>query len=288
MRFRTPELFLGCFLTIAVFSVGILFSSQYSRQPAQTQSSEKSAQAAENKSNPKGSWEGVATDPVAAFTLGIFLVGLAQAAFFYVQLKLIRESLTDAKLAAKAAERAAKATEDAVELSRQTAERQLRAYIFLDRIDLPGRNIPGTRDTQRKIKIAWKNSGGTRTRKFVAKVSHNVLDLTQQSLETFDFHDEPDAQTFRGLIGPNQSVNPPQIPVCDIHLVGDTDTALFIWGWAEYQDVFNDTIHRTEFAFRVWIDGDMSTNGVMWFEPTEKHNAADEDCMKPPTGAQSR
>jgi hypothetical protein len=166
-----------------------------------------------------------------------------------------------------------------------TAERQLRAYVFLDSIDLPRLNIHGTHTMQRRIKIAWKNFGGTRTRRFIARVSHDVLDLSTQPLETFDFHDEPNAQTFSGLIGPSQSVNPPLIPVCDVHLVGDDDTALLIWGWAEYQDVFNDTIHRTEFGFRVWIEGDISANCLIWFEPTEKHNAADEDCMKPPMSA---
>jgi hypothetical protein len=170
-----------------------------------------------------------------------------------------------------------------IDVMKDTAQRQLRAYVFLDLIDLPRLNVPGTHNMQRKIKIAWKNFGGTRTRRFIAKVSHDVLDLSKQPLETFDFHDEPNAQTFHGLIGPSQSVNPPLIPVCDIHLVGDSDTALVIWGWAEYQDVFSPTIHRTEFGFRVWIEGDISGNGLIWFESTEKHNAADNDCMKPPT-----
>jgi len=113
--------------------------------------------------------------------------------------------------------------------------------------------------------------------------------LSKQPLETFDFHDEPDAQTFHGLIGPNQSVNPPPIPVADIHLFGasDDDTALLIWGWAEYQDVFSATIHRTEFGFRVWIEGNILGKSLIRFESTQKHNAADEDCMKPPSSAWS-
>jgi hypothetical protein len=163
-----------------------------------------------------------------------------------------------------------------------TAKRQLRAYVFLDKIDLRRFNIP---KPQWNIQIAWKNTGGTRTRRLAAKVSHAVLDLSKQPLGTFDFHDEPNAQTFHGLIGPSQSVNPPPIPICEIHLMsasGD-DMAFLIWGWAEYQDVFSATIRRTEFGFRVWIEGDISSNCIIRFESTEKHNAADEDCMKPPT-----
>src|ERR1700758_908727 len=85
-------------------------------------------------------------------------------------------------------------------------------------------------------------------------------------------------QTFDGLVGLNQSVNPPPIPVADIHLFGASgdDTAFLIWRWAEYQDVFSDTTHRTEFGFRVWIDGNIAGKSIIRFEPTEGHNAADE------------
>jgi hypothetical protein len=166
----------------------------------------------------------------------------------------------------------------------KTAERQLRAYVFLDSINLRRFDVP---ENQWKIQIAWKNTGRTRTRRLIAKVSHHVLELSKQPLETFDFHDEPDAQTFHGLIGPSQSVNPPPITIADIHLFGGCgdDTALLIWGWAEYQDVFNDIIHRTEFGFRVWIEGDILGKCLIRFESTEKHNAADEDCMKTPPSA---
>jgi hypothetical protein len=66
MRFRIPELFLGAFLAVAIFAMGILFSSQYSRQTTQANGTEKSSQSTEGKSEPKGFWEGVTTDPVAA------------------------------------------------------------------------------------------------------------------------------------------------------------------------------------------------------------------------------
>jgi hypothetical protein len=94
-------------LTVAIFSVGILFSSQYPRQTAQSDSSEKTNQPPNNKSEPKSFWEPLSTDPIAAFTLGLLFVGMAQAGFFYVQLRLIRESLGPAQKAALAAQAAA-------------------------------------------------------------------------------------------------------------------------------------------------------------------------------------
>jgi hypothetical protein len=118
MRFRTPELFLGAFLTVAVFSIGILFSSQYSAQTTQSNGTEKPRQPTENKSPPKGFWEGVATDPVAAFTLGLVFIGLFQVGLFWVQLNLIGKSLIDAKIAAEAAK-------DAANAAKQSAEAQI-------------------------------------------------------------------------------------------------------------------------------------------------------------------
>jgi hypothetical protein len=168
-----------------------------------------------------------------------------------------------------------RSTDDLVKGAEDTSQRQLRAYIFLDSIDLRRFDIDG----KWRILIAWKNTGATRARRFIARVSHRVLDLSQQSLESFDFQDETDAQTFRGLIGPNQSVNPPPIPVTSIHLFGGDDMPLLIWGWAEYHDVFGDILHRTEFGFRVRIEGDISGKSLIRFEPTERHNAADEDCI---------
>jgi hypothetical protein len=141
LRFRIPEIFLGAFLAVAIFATGILFSSQYFPQTTQANGTEKSSQSAENKSDPKGFWEGVTTDPVAAFTLGLVLVGAFQVGLFWVQLKIIGESLTDAKVAADAAKRAAKATEDSVDLARTTAERQLRAYVVVRAKDLDEQSI---------------------------------------------------------------------------------------------------------------------------------------------------
>jgi hypothetical protein len=170
-----------------------------------------------------------------------------------------------------------------IDVMKDTAQRQLRAYVFLDGIDLRRFNDAVPNISPWRFRIAWKNTGSTRARRFVSKVSHALIDLTNQPLERFAFQDERDAKIFRGLIGSNQSVNPPPIPVLDLHLhsAGDDETALLIWGWAEYQDIFDETVHRTEFGFRVVIEGNILNNHLIRFEPTEKHNAADEDCMKP-------
>jgi hypothetical protein len=113
-RFRIPEIFLACFLTVAVFATGMLFANgPNSRYPTQAQSAEKANKPASESTEPKGFWQTVTTDPVSAFTLCLVLVGLAQAVLFYVQLRLIGETLRPAKAAAEAAVDAARIARNA-------------------------------------------------------------------------------------------------------------------------------------------------------------------------------
>lgn len=92
---------------------------------------------------------------VALFTGGLVIIGVAQAALFFWQLSLIREGLADAKEFADAARDTAKGTNDAVALARETSERQLRAYVLVERAELA---INGN---ELIILIKIKNSGST-------------------------------------------------------------------------------------------------------------------------------
>lgn len=65
MRFRTHELLLGVFLTVAVFAMGMVFSSSRSTEPPKVYVLEKAEASAKAS---LGFWEKVADDPVALFT----------------------------------------------------------------------------------------------------------------------------------------------------------------------------------------------------------------------------
>jgi len=135
LRLHFSEFLLGVLLTVAIFAMGMLFaSSQQSLDTAQQIASAKTQQQSEQAKSPDSELIGstwLTKDASGFFTFILVCVGGIQAWFFWVQLRLIRESLADAKLAAEAAKRAAKATEDAVMLSRSTAQQQLRAYLFI-------------------------------------------------------------------------------------------------------------------------------------------------------------
>src|ERR1700730_16187968 len=109
MRFRIPELFLGCFLTVAVFATGMLFAS--------------SGHVPQTAGDAIGSnWF---TKDAAGFFAGLqFLVLAIQAVLFFYQLRLIRESLDDAKVVSLAASRQARVAED-------TLNKIERPYLFV-------------------------------------------------------------------------------------------------------------------------------------------------------------
>src|SRR5579872_6770986 len=75
-------------------------------------------------------WEKASRDPVAVFTGALVIVGSAQAALFLWQLDLMRKGLRDAKNSADAAKDTAEATGEAVAISRESAVRELRAYVL--------------------------------------------------------------------------------------------------------------------------------------------------------------
>ncbi|MGJ5006993.1 hypothetical protein ACQR05_04440 [Bradyrhizobium oligotrophicum] len=109
--FRTHELFLGVFLSVAVFAMGFVVAS--SQQPSHSRDQSTDARAAEQSQQAKSqdselsgsTW--LTKDAAGFFTFVLVIVGGIQAAFFFVQLRLIRDSLKPAESAAKAAQDAA-------------------------------------------------------------------------------------------------------------------------------------------------------------------------------------
>jgi hypothetical protein len=90
-------------------------------------------------------------------TMGLLVVGFAQAILFLWQLSIINKSLADTKEAADAARDSAKASGDAVTLARQSAETQLRAYMSVTRATISNVVV----DKIPEIEIETINSGQT-------------------------------------------------------------------------------------------------------------------------------
>jgi hypothetical protein len=93
----------------------------------------------QNRSQPnEGLWDWLAHDAAGFFTLWLVIIGGAQLALFYVQLKLIRESLIDAQQAADAATKGAKAAEGAAEAAGKQAKIAEESFAKLERFTRGG------------------------------------------------------------------------------------------------------------------------------------------------------
>ncbi len=251
MRFRVPELFLGCLLTVAVFSMGTLFSSQYPRQTTQINSAGKSSHPTENKSEPKSFWEPLTTDPVAAFTLGLFLVGMAQAGFFYVQLKLIRESLRPAEQAAKAAQDAATAANTQADALMAAEGAHLYVIITTDNIarifELARRydNSPGMHDSESDppwLRYVLKNYG--KTPAMLLHVWHGMSIQKHPGERTLVARDG--ALEIIGVDGKSAETSfkyGEAFTFGDARSLVSEEAVLYFYGEAEYRDTFGATIH---------------------------------------------
>jgi hypothetical protein len=121
LRFRLPEVFFGALLAIAIFAMGMLYET--SRRPSSQQLTPGSIT---NQSQPQhtgGSdrhWltrlmDWLTHDATGVFTLFLVAVGAIQIGVFLRQLRFIRESVDDAKMAATAARAAANAAQQSAD-----------------------------------------------------------------------------------------------------------------------------------------------------------------------------
>jgi hypothetical protein len=248
MRFRLPEIFLGIFLTVAVFSMGMLFGSSRGSPPKQQTTSDA---AQENANHPPdgGFWDWVTHDAAGFFTLWLVIVGGGQIGLFYWQLQLIRISADDAKRAGMAAERAADATAASVDLARDTAKRQLRAYVTVNGIirtkdpgDLEGAGFA--------VLVDIKNNGQT--------PAFDLLQWAQIEIKEFPLET---LLPIHCLQNPTRGILPPEtksvaFPVFtraltnfEENAIRANHTAIYVYGEVDYLDVFGDR-HFTRFRLR--------------------------------------
>lgn len=186
--------------------------------------------------------------------------------------------------------RIANATSEATIKTARTSEVAMvssdRAYIFMTRIDYKWN------DDELIIMPRWKNGGNT--------PANNMLSFTNWECRTepmpddFDFPDNPTHKNNEPTphhVGPKTGFNAPRA-VFVKNKSNDFSKGgvyLYIWGWADYNDVFEGTPrHRTEFCRRVEILPVLPTETYLGythrarFRIHSKYNGADDDCIKQP------
>jgi hypothetical protein len=273
LRLRFPEVFFGALLAVALFALGATFwSSQYSGQTTQTQSAKERAEEKSTGQPNEGLWHWLTHDAGGFFTAWLVIVGGGQLALFYVQLKLIRESLVDTKEAADAAQGAANAAEKQAKIAERSLTELQRAFVFIDGFNielttaldsdltptnyqwLPTRyqQDPGLYVSRFAAQPRWKNGGNTPTEQLTIQVHWRALAppnpppnytyreaprpffLAPQAVEPSDYIEMPSVQ---GLI--DWASNPVGVP-----------PVVLIWGRADYLDIFGNP-HFVEWCYQL-------------------------------------
>jgi len=250
MSLRIPELFLGCLLTVAVFTIGMLFSS-----PAQLG---------------EGNW--LTKDAAGFFTFALVIVGVLQAALFFVQLKLIRESLSPAKEAADAAKLNAQAVVDAeraylfVAVGADVVTVMEKALTFAFASDAD--NLP---PFGFKISYAFQNYG--RTPAIIREISHGACIAPDLPIERTYSHV---IHLPSHLLASNKETaaikvdDVPKITGAIAKSIDDTENTFWFYGTVTYDDMFG---WRRTFNF-VWHYGAVSEGFTLysWAETQERRD----------------
>jgi len=178
-----------------------------------------------------------------------------------------------------------RATKKLVEGADKTAERQLRAYVFVKEIDVVP---PASRGGNYVFNVGIQSTGKTPTRN--ARGNIDVQAFDGDIPKDFNFPDIEPQNVTTLLIGPNHRVaSAVEVPSSIIDSVSRGARHLFMWGWIDYNDVFIKTPrHRTEHCFRIQVSarpihvGGGGGGYDITFHPYERHNAADNECFRPP------
>lgn len=276
MRFRTPEIFLGCLLTVAVFSIGVLFSSQYPQQSAQAPAHQEAASNSNAAKNPDAELTGstwLTKDAAGFFTFALVIVGGLQAILFLAQLRLIRESLAPAKEAADAAKEAA----GAANLNAEAVINSERAYLFVD----IGADVAPVMEQAAefdesspakftlKITYAFKNYG--RTPALIREIGCGTCitpDLPHERIYSPAIH-LPAHLLAADKATSNIPVDDvPKVTVADAKSIREIENTFWFYGFVTYEDMFE---WRRTFSF-VWHYSAVSEGFTLfsWEETKER------------------
>ena len=177
------------------------------------------------------------------------------------------------------------ATHNLVKESKKASQLELRAYIsfarFQSRFFL---NSAGSVDTWRFDPL-WENSGATFTQNFYNHVSWKSYPAGE-SPQDENFPDLGSQVHARLVAGSKVTVLGQSVMVraADLTTWAQTGARFFIWGWAEYDDVFSTkktSRHRTQFCVSIELLGDPTrTDCFFGFNFHNDFNGADGEISR--------
>jgi hypothetical protein len=254
---------------------------------SQTEIDDEQRRADEHAANERGLT--TATWALAGFTMLLAMVALGQIGLFLWQLRLIRESLDDAKIAAEAAREGARAARDSADTAKLSMIAGDRAYVHQDGFRWISHLVPSTNKYFWRLHPRWVNSGNTPTRALNVYIKYELLDT--ELPDDYSFSVDPNVTAALTGISPKGIIESAYYDISgdDLRAVMDRTKYLYVWGIARYRDVFPNTEeHITKFcSFARDITGnpliayDDRTNPLyIVFGIYRRHNCADDDCNR--------
>jgi hypothetical protein len=192
---------------------------------------------------------------ITFFTGILALVAVLQWCSMRKQAKFMRQTMEETRKAADAATNTVKAMED-------TAQRQLRAYLF------PVLAQIVTRDNERTLSVKIKNCGQTpayRYKAYLAVGVKGISDYPQSILPP------QNTEYSRGDVGPGSDVElggALQIDQEDDMRIRAGTHALHVYGRIDYEDVFGRGQYN---EFRLWSSGEVFAKGRFASSPAGSH-----------------
>jgi hypothetical protein len=159
-------------------------------------------------------------------------------------------------------------------IARDTAKRQLRAYVSL--LEINPDTIERNDGQFLELQIVWTNAGQTPALAVIANC--NWQDFDGELPLDFNYPPNPKPDQVDPVpIGPGRILisRIPHIPEPIFRAVRQNKRRLFIWGWADYRDIFSTKrTKRTEFCYELRFDALIGT-AKMAFIPYGPHNGLD-------------
>ncbi len=188
--------------------------------------------------------------------------------------------------------RAVEVAEDSGRIMHATMIATQRAYVAFREFRVNVTRLSAIEDIQNcTVQPVWENGGTTPTRNGTSHVSWKYFAGSIPADLDFADYDEAgnrvvvqdDYQPL--VIGPRGLAQSPVIVIegPTVRNVREGQGRILIWGWAEYDDVFDGSPrHRTEFCYQMTVTGSLSQSHI-GFSQYKRFNGVDEECERQPT-----
>lgn len=223
-------------------------------------------------------------DPVSLYTLALAIFSGLLVFVSIVQIRYLIRADKTARITAQAAK-------DQTVLTREAMVGTQRAFVLVKALEVELVTFPYQSPTAGiidriagwRVGVVWENSGDTPTRGLITHISLKFFN--GQIPDDFDFPDLSDRNVSKALIGPRGTIHSASflISVQDAQRVKDGNQQAYMWGWAEYNDVFPNTKrHRTEFCYELLFIEPFPQRASFGHLMHRTHNGADDECLKAP------